>query len=150
VIDQNIFIERNFHGVKGLVFIGDKMLVYRRDTNTDSFPLHIDLPGGGKENHESPFDAFKREVEEEIGIQIDKSDIRYAKKYVSPMDSSKESYFIATKSLGIEEKDIVFGNEGLEFFLMNPKEYLNLSDGINRQQNKVTECLDNLNQLASP
>ena len=61
MIDKNIFSkERNFHGVKGLIFIGNKILVYRRDNNTDSFPLYIDLPGGAKELGESPFETFKR------------------------------------------------------------------------------------------
>ena len=50
MITKNIFDNnRNFHGAKGIVFINKKMLVYRRDNKTDSFPLYIDLPGGGRE-----------------------------------------------------------------------------------------------------
>jgi len=142
MIDRNIFNERNFHGVKGIIFINDKILVYRRDAKTTSFPLHIDLPGGGKENNESPLDTFKREAMEEFGIKINDADVVYAKKYVSAMDPTKESYFIVTKSLDIKESDIVFGDEGLEFMLMDPEEYLKLNDGIKRHQDKVREYLD--------
>jgi len=145
MIDQKIFDNnRDFHGVKGIVFIGEKMIVYRRDTNTNSFPLYIDLPGGGKEKNESPFETFKRELEEEFGIEINKEDVKFSKKYMSVMDSTKESYFIVTKPLEIKENDIIFGNEGLEYFLINPKEYLKLADGIKRQQDKVADYLNTL------
>jgi 8-oxo-dGTP diphosphatase len=144
MIDQNIFNERNFHGVKGIIFIRDKMLVYRRDTKTTSFPLCVDLPGGGRENDELPFDTFQRETMEEFGISIDATDVVYAKKYMSIMDPTKESYFIVTRPLDIKESDIIFGDEGLEFMLMSPEEYLQLSHGIKRQQDKVAEYLDTL------
>ncbi|MCX6793124.1 MAG: NUDIX domain-containing protein [Candidatus Falkowbacteria bacterium] len=142
MIDQRIFdININFHGVKGLVFIGKKILVYRRDNKTSNFPLCIDLPGGGKENNESPFDTFSREVKEEFGLVVDQNDIEYGKQYMSFIDPTKEAYFIVTKPLNIKESDIVFGDEGQEFFLMILSEYLKLSDAIGRQQEKVLDYL---------
>lgn len=145
MIDQNIFDNNvNFHGVKGLVFIKDKIVVFRRDTKTTNFPLQVDLPGGGRENNESPFETFKREVMEEFGIYLEKDDVISSKKYQSVLDPSKEVYFIITKSLNITEQDIVFGDEGLEYFLMTPQDYVNLNDGVKRQQNKVVEYLNGL------
>ena len=145
MIDQNLFEKnRNFHGVKGMVYLGDKILVYRRDGNTDSFPFHIDLPGGGKEDAESPFDTFKRELKEEFGINISKEDINYSKQYMSIMDPNKESYFVVTRPLNLKISEIVFGNEGLGFLLIPPDEYVNLNDGIKRQQDKVAEYLETL------
>jgi len=40
---------------------------------TDDGPYHglLEFPGGGIENNESPMDAAKREVFEEVGISID-------------------------------------------------------------------------------
>ncbi|MCF7834129.1 MAG: NUDIX domain-containing protein [Candidatus Pacebacteria bacterium] len=142
IIDQKIFDKnRNFHGVKGLVFIGDKILTYRRDTKTKSFPLYIDLPGGGKEEGESPFDTFKRETKEEFGIEINPDDVKYAKQYMSAMDTTKESYFIVVNPLNMKESDVVFGDEGLEPVLITPDEYLKLNDAIKRQQDKVVDYL---------
>jgi 8-oxo-dGTP diphosphatase len=142
MIDKKIFDKnRNFHGVKGLVFIGDKILTYRRDTNTKSFPLYIDLPGGGKEENESPFDTFKRETKEEFGIEINSIDVKYAKQYMSVMDPTKESYFIVVNPLNIEESDIVFGDEGFEPMLITLDEYLKLNDAIKRHQEKVVDYL---------
>ncbi len=142
MITKNIFDNnRNFHGAKGIVFINKKMLVYRRDNKTDSFPLYIDLPGGGRENNESPYETFKREVKEEFGFKITKKDILYAKQYVSAMDASKESYFIVVR-LNVTEKDIVFGDEGLDFFLIETENYLKLNDAIRRQQNRVLDYIN--------
>ncbi|MEO8065734.1 MAG: glycosyltransferase [Candidatus Doudnabacteria bacterium] len=143
-IDQRIFSKRNFHGVKGIIFIDDKMLVYRRDNKTDNFPLQIDLPGGGKEADETPFETFQRESKEEFGVQIEKSDISYAKQYMSAMDPTKESYFFVTRPLNVDRKDIIFGNEGLEFLLVKPEEYLKFGDAIKRHQDKVKEYFNSL------
>lgn len=133
MIDQKIFDKNiNFIGAKGLVFIGDKILIYRRDTNTNLFPLYIDLPGGGREENESPFDTFKREVKEEFGIEINPGDVEYAKQYMSSVDLEKETYFIVVRPTNTKESDIVFGDEGLEFMLITPDEYLKLEDAIKR------------------
>jgi 8-oxo-dGTP diphosphatase len=144
MIDKNIFNKDiDFQGVKGLVFLGGKIIVFRRDNNTKNFPLQIDLPGGGREDQESPFETFKREVNEEFGINIEKKDIVYAKKYQSILDLSKDAYFFATKSLNIKENQIVFSDEGLEFFLVTPQGFINTKDGVRRQQDKVAYFLEN-------
>ncbi|MFA6094655.1 MAG: NUDIX domain-containing protein [Candidatus Paceibacterota bacterium] len=143
MIEENTFTNIvDFHGVKGLIFIDEKILVFRRDNKTNNFPLQIDLPGGGRENNESPFETFKREVKEEFGLIIEKTDVVFSKKYQSVLDSSKVAYFMVAKPLKILEKDIVFGEEGLGFMLMTPQEFLNLSDGVNKQQERVAEYLN--------
>ena len=52
-----------------------------------------------------------------------------------------KSFFIVTKPLGITVKDIVFGNEGTEWMLMVPEEFIQRSDGIERQQKRVGKYL---------
>ena len=65
----------NTIGSKGLVFIDDKILVYRRDGNTTFRPHELDLPGGAPEGKETPFETFKREVKEEFNLDISKEDL---------------------------------------------------------------------------
>lgn len=145
LIDQRIFDhERNFHGVKGMILIGDKMLVYRRDNKTERFPLSIDLPGGGREPGESPFETFCRETKEEFGLNITEKDIVYAKQHISSIDQSKEGYFIVVKPATLEADDIVFGDEGLEPSLITVEDYLKLKDAISRHQDRVREYLGSL------
>lgn len=146
MIDKNTFNNSaDFHGVKGLVFIGDKIVVFRRDNNTKNWPLQIDLPGGGREGNESPFETFKREVMEEFGINVEKDDIIFSKKYQAVLDPIKEAYFMVTKPLNIRESDIILGDEGLGFSLMTPQQFVGLKDAVKRQQDKVAEYLERIN-----
>lgn len=146
MIDQNIFdITRNFHGAKGLVFIGEKILVYRRDGRTNNFPFRIDLPGGGREQDESPFETFKREVKEEFGIDIKTEDIVYSKRYESVMDPTMEAYFLVAKTKGVTFKDVIPSFEVPEPIIMDITEYLSLSDSIPRHVDRVKEYLNAIN-----
>lgn len=145
MIEKDTFSKQaNFQGVKGLVFIGDKIVVYRRDDKTSLYPLLMDLPGGRTEEGESPFETFQREVKEEFGLDIKESDVQFSTKRPSFSHPGKESYFIVVSSPSIQETDIVFGDEGLEFFLMNPKEFVGLPDGIQRLQEWVAEYVEKI------
>jgi len=127
----------DFPGSKGLVYIGDKILIYRRDTNTEKSPLMIDIPGGGREGNESPFDTFKRELFEEFSLHIYPDNIVYA----INTDPGNRSFFFVAKLPASEEKNIIFGNEGVEFFLLELNEYLKKDDVIDRHKDWVLEYL---------
>lgn len=145
MIDPEVFnqnTEVNFHGTKGMVYIEDRILVFRRDKNTNRFPLQVDLPGGGREGNESPFENFKRELEEEFGLKITEQDVIYAKKYPSIADPNISAYFFVIKNEHLKEKDVIFGSEGLYFQLLTPEEFLNLPDGVQRQQKKVLDYIN--------
>lgn len=141
MIHENTFQKVEFNGAKGLVFIGDKILLYRRDDKTNNSPLCIDLPGGGREEDESPFDSFKREVREEFGIDIEKDEIEFSCTIPSVMEPNKKSYFIVAKTLRFKPEDVIFGNEGIEWMLMAPEEFIKRPDGIERQQKRVEKYL---------
>jgi len=142
MIHENTYKVVEFNGAKGLVFIGDKILTLRRDDKVKNFPLCIDLPGGGREENESPFATFQREVKEEFGIDIKEDDIVLSSNHQSFTNPSKESYFIVAKPSDIDEKDILFGDEGIEWLLMKPEEFIHRTDGIEIQQTRVKKYLD--------
>ncbi len=133
----------DFNGAKGFVFIGEKMLCYRRDGKTTSSPFMIDLPGGRREGNESPFETFAREAKEEFGIEIKKEDIVYTKTHKSVVEPDKESYFFIAKLSSDFEDKIVFGNEGLEFLLLSVDDYLGRNDVIERHKPRLREYLQN-------
>ncbi len=141
MIHENTFKKVDFNGAKGLVFLGDKILIYRRDNKTNYLPLHIDLPGGGREKDESPFESFKREIKEEFGIDIEKNEIEFSCAIPSVVEPNKKSYFIVARTLRFKPEDIVFGDEGTEWMLMTPEEFIKRPDGIERQQKRVEKYL---------
>ncbi len=142
MIHENTYKKIYFNGAKGLVFIGEKILTYRRDNKTNNFPLHIDLPGGGRDGDESPFDTFRREVKEEFGINIEREDIQFSCAIPSVTEPGKKSYFVVAKPLSVNATDVVFGDEGIEWFLMTPEEFISRPDGIERQQKSVEKYLN--------
>ena len=127
-MDDLYTYDSNSIGSKGLVFVGDNVLVYRRDTKTASHPLELDLPGGGPKGMETPFQTFKREVAEEFGLCIEPADIVYARRYPSAMLPGMSAYFPVAKLSSEAEIDIKFGDEGLEFMLMPIEEYVARTD----------------------
>jgi 8-oxo-dGTP diphosphatase len=141
MIHKNTFEKTDFNGAKGLIFLGEKLLVYRRDTKTNNKPLCIDLPGGGREGEESPFETFQRETKEEFGIDIEKDEIEFSCTIPSTLEPEKKSFFIVAKTTRFNQEDIVFGDEGTEWMLMTPDEFIHRTDGIERQQKRVAEWL---------
>ena len=140
-IHENTFKKVYFNGARGVVFLGDKMLVYRRDNKTTNNPGKIDFPGGGREGEESPFETFQREVKEEFGIDISKEEVDFSCTIPSIAEPSAKSYFIVAKAPSSKEGEIVFGNEGSEWLLMTPEEFISRPDGIERLQKRVEKYM---------
>jgi 8-oxo-dGTP diphosphatase len=112
-------------GTKGLLFVGEKILVYRRDTYTTLFPLCLDLPGGGPEAHETPFQTFQREVTEEFNLHVRPKDIVF---HIvnDPSDDGSISHFVVAKLPETEARNIVLGDEGTEYMLVTLQDYIDL------------------------
>ncbi|HSW79282.1 MAG TPA: NUDIX domain-containing protein [Candidatus Saccharimonadales bacterium] len=131
-------------GTKGIIFVGDMMLVCRRDDKTDHFPLKLDFPGGGSELNESPFDTFKREAMEEFGLKIKPSDIIYFRKYPSTLFPGKNTYFPVAKLPVTERNNVTFGGEGTEWLLMSVQEYLHNTDAVPFLAERTRDYLENV------
>jgi 8-oxo-dGTP diphosphatase len=136
----------HLNGAKGLVMINDMLLVYRRDANAKSYPLYLDLPGGGKEKDETPFETFRREVEEEFGLSIAKENIIYAKRYPSTIVEGEYAYFPVASLPDEAESKIKFGDEGLEYTLMNSSDFMNAPDVWPGLQTKAKDYFDSLDK----
>ena len=54
-----------FEGAKIALYLGDRLVVIQRDDRPDiPFPGFWDLPGGGREAGETPFECVRRECGE--------------------------------------------------------------------------------------
>ena len=114
-----------FPGAKIALLKDDQILTILRDNiPTIPFPNTWDLPGGGREDRETPFDCVQREVYEELGIAISKNSISWAKVYPSMIDPSKDSVFMVGTISQDQIDQIVFGDEGQGWKMMPITDFL--------------------------
>jgi 8-oxo-dGTP diphosphatase len=127
MIEPKFFlVDSKCDGAKGLIYIGSRILVYKRDDKTNVYPRYIDLPGGGTDKGETPFETLKREVKEEFGLSFSKKDIVYAKRFDSSFKPGKTAYFAVIKLQDNEETNVVFGDEGESWELIDLDDYIRL------------------------
>ncbi|WP_282092165.1 NUDIX hydrolase [Epibacterium ulvae] len=111
----------DFIGAKLAVFLGDKVLVILRDDKPDiPFPGYWDLPGGGRENDETPAQCALRETEEEVGLKLEEIDLLWSRSYEA---EGKRSWFFVTRLPADMERDIRFGDEGQRWALMDAETF---------------------------
>jgi len=120
-------MENDFHGAKVALFIGEKLLVTLRDDYDHiPFPNVWDLPGGGREGSETPIQTLNREVMEEVGLTIPAEAIVWRRRYPSESSLQDHVYFYGAIMVAGTEQDIVFGDEGQEWRLMDLDAFLAL------------------------
>ena len=132
-----------FSGAK-IALLQDNHLIsiLRDDIPTIPFPNTWDLPGGGREGNETPFECVRREVFEELGISISKESIDWVKKYPSLINPSQTSVFMVG-SISQEQIDaIVFGDEGQTYKLMPIEEFLVNNQVYGSMQTRLRDYLE--------
>ena len=84
----------DFQGCKIALFCGDKLLTILRDDKASiPWPNMWELPGGGREGNESPFECVEREVFEELGIHLTEDCLLWSKVYPSMFLRINNLYF---------------------------------------------------------
>ena len=121
-------------GARGIVIREDGRIAIFNKSNKNEYKL----PGGGLEGEEKPEDAFKREVLEETGCEIEIIEsLGTAEEYKSQNNFKQISYIFVgkvlkdTKQLNVTKKE---KEEGAKLLWETPKKALEL----------ITECFDKL------
>ena len=135
----------DFTGCKIALFCGDKLLTILRDDKENiPWPNMWELPGGGREGDESPFECAEREAYEELGIHLTEDCLLWSKVYPSMLFEGKESVFLVGK-LDQEQFDkIVFGDEGQGYRLMSIEEFLSSDKVVPQLQDRVRDYLEEM------
>lgn len=84
------------HGVAVMLANGTKMAVSKR-IGTTYFPDHWQFPGGTQEDGEDLRDVGVREVEEETGLKLEKSRLRYLGSYHHMSDPQYRAHLFACR-----------------------------------------------------
>lgn len=133
----------DFQGCKIALICGDKVLTILRDDKDDiPCPNMWELPGGGREGDESPFECAAREVYEELGIHLTEDCLLWAKVYPSMLFADKQSVFLVGLLTQEQFDNITFGDEGQGYQLMNVEEFLSSSQVVPQLQDRVRDYME--------
>ena len=133
----------DFTGCKiALICDGRILTILRDDKPTIPWPNLWELPGGGREGDESPFECVSREVYEELSIQLLKDDIVWSWIYPSMLDENKNSVFLVGKLTQEQFDSIVFGDEGQGYKLVRLEEFLASDRVVPQLQERVRDYVE--------
>lgn len=133
----------DFTGCKIALFCEDRILTILRDDKASiPWPNMWELPGGGREGDESPFECVAREVYEELGIHLIEECLLWSKVYPSMLFEGKESVFLVGKLRQEQFDSIVFGDEGQGYKLMSIDEFLSSDKVVPQLQDRVRDYLE--------
>ena len=133
----------DFTGCKIALICDGRILPILRDGKpTIPYPNMWDLPGGGREGNETPFECVAREVYEELSIQLLKDDIVWSWIYPSMLDENKNSVFLVGKLTQEQFDSIVFGDEGQGYKLVRLEEFLASDRVVPQLQERVRDYVE--------
>ena len=140
--------QMEFSGCKIALICDDKLLtILRDDISTIPWPNMWELPGGGREGEETPFECVQREVFEELGLKLEEADILWVKKYQGMLNPDKISIFMVGTITQEDFASIVFGDEGQAYQLMDVSQFLVDEKVIPQLQARVRDYLEDKHDL---
>ena len=133
----------DFTGCKiALICDGQILTILRDDKEDISWPNMWELPGGGREGNETPFECVAREVYEELNIQLSKDDVIWSRVYPSMLDENKKSVFLVGKLTQEQFESIIFGDEGQGYKLVSFEEFLTSDRVVPQLQERVRDYVE--------
>lgn len=133
----------DFTGCKiALICDGRILTILRDDKPTIPWPILWELPGGGREEDETPFECVAREVYEELGIHLDEDCLLWRKVYPSMLYEGRQSVFMVGQLSQDQFDSITFGDEGQAYKLMNIEEFLTSSQVVPQLQGRLRDYLE--------
>ena len=132
--------ELSFQGVKVALINNGKVLTVLRDNISNiPYPNMWDLAGGGRENEESPYETMRREVLEELNIDIPESNVVWVKHYESVTKPGKKSVFMVANISDHQIESIKFGEEGQGYKMVSFQEFLDNKDVIEQLKHRFLD-----------
>ncbi|MGH1464558.1 MAG: NUDIX domain-containing protein [Cognatishimia sp.] len=128
-----------FRGAKLTVFVGSQIVtLLRDDITTIPMPNHWDLPGGGREGGESPWECAARETLEEVNLTVLAQDLIWARAYP---DKDTVNWFFVAQIPEHRAIDLALGDEGQALRLMAVDDYLTHSKAIPSFQKRMADWI---------
>ena len=130
-----------FKGAKIALIHQEHLITYLRDDKPGiPFPGLWDLPGGGRENDETPLECAVRETFEEFGIRVDPALVVWERYYPAARPLDPGSYFHVAR-LDDGFGDITFGEEGQRWEIMRVADFLAHPDVVSHLKVRLEDYL---------
>ena len=135
--------QMEFSGCKIALICDDKLLtILRDDISTIPWPNMWELPGGGREGEETPFECVQREVLEELGLKLEETAIVWVEAYPGMLDPDKTSVFMVGTITQEDFSSIAFGDEGQAYQMMDVSQFLADKKVIPQLQSRLRDYLE--------
>ncbi len=129
-----------FHGAKLALYMGDKLAVILRDEIAGlPFAGYWDLPGGGREGDETPLACALRECREELGLRVPPDAVIWQARF---NEGEQVKWFFVGRLPETAAKDVVFGNEGQRWTLMEEAAFLAHPKAVPAFQDRLRTYLE--------
>lgn len=129
-----------FKGAKMALYLGDRMAVLLRDKKEGLvYPDHWDLPGGGREGAETPFECAQRECSEELGLWVPQTALLWGRSFE---EGRLTKWFFVAQMPQEEMSNVVFGDEGQRWEMMDEQTFVTHPKGIPAFQHRVSLWID--------
>ncbi|MCK8463510.1 NUDIX hydrolase [Aliiroseovarius sp. S1339] len=115
----------DFSGAKLVLLIGGQVVTLLRDNIAGiPFPNMWDFPGGGRDEGETPEACVLRETREEIALTLCVGELIWRRELDSPTVPGTTSWWFAATLPAHRAQDIILGDEGQRWALMDPQAWL--------------------------
>jgi len=131
-----------FSGAKIVLLCEGTLLIYQRDDKPAiPSPGLWDLPGGGRENDESPDECALRETWEEFSLMLDPATIVWRRVYPPSAVNPLPTWFLVAEVPSGQFAEVVFGNEGQRWAVTTVEAFLDRKDAVVHLQERLREYL---------
>ena len=135
--------QMEFSGCKIALLCDDRLLTILRDDKASiPYPNMWELPGGGREGEETPFECVQREVFEELGLKLEEEDILWVKAYPGMLGPDKTSIFMVGTITQEDFASIAFGDEGQAYQMMDVSQFLSDEKVVPQLQDRLRDYLE--------
>lgn len=135
--------QMEFSGCKIALLSDDKLLtILRDDISTIPWPNMWELPGGGREGEETPFECVRREVFEELGLKLEEASIVWAKEYQGMLVPDETSIFMVGTITQEDFASIAFGDEGQAYQMMDVSQFLSDEKVVPQLKDRLSDYLE--------